>query len=114
MLVRVLTRRDLLPALVLLLLSLVGVTVAGLAPRDPSGQVAVIAPPWYGFDETAALVAGVEGAIVEEGGFGNVLIAQSTEPGFVRRLYGAGAWLVLDPMVLRGCGIVPAARTVAR
>jgi hypothetical protein len=68
-----------------------------------SGTVAVVGAPGANAGGMAALVARAGGSIVRPGGLANVIVAVSAEPGFAGRLYGAGAWLVLDPVVLGGC-----------
>jgi hypothetical protein len=49
------------------------------------------------------LVHAAGGGIVEVGGLSNVLIVHSADQNFVAALYQAGAWLVIDPLKLRGC-----------
>ncbi len=95
--------KDLLPALGLLLFSTVSVFLATLRPAEDRDQFAVVAPPWYSLMQTAALVARAGGSIVGAGGYGNVIIAHSNHAAFQDALYQAGAWLVLDPLLLRGC-----------
>lgn len=93
----------LLPAAVLLLGSLAAALPAGLAPAAGQTQFAVIAAPWWSLSRTAELVGAAEGDILDIGGLPNVVIAHSDDPGFVAALYRKGAWLVLDPVLLRGC-----------
>lgn len=77
-----------------------------------SDTVAVIGAPGSGLDGMAALVARARGSIVRTGGLANVIVAVSADPGFAGRLYGAGAWLVLDPVALGGC-LTSSARTAS-
>lgn len=101
--------RDLLPAAALLALGMFGLVAATLAPTGKDGQYAVIAPPWYDLRRTITLIQTAGGGVADIGGPANIVIAHSEKPGFVRALYGAGAWLVIDPMQLRGCvGFKPA------
>lgn len=106
--------RDLAPAAILLLVSLAAAGVIGLAPRRGQQQVTVIAPPWFALAQTADVVGRAGGALVDVGQFSNIIIAHSTDPGFVSALYRQGAMLVIDSSVLRGCLGLPAARDVAR
>lgn len=92
-----------LPVLLLVVFSLVGALMAGLMPQTGQTQFAVIAAPWKGLDGMAGLVAAADGRIVDGGRLPNVIFAQSDRPGFAAALYRAGAWLVLDPVLLRGC-----------
>jgi hypothetical protein len=95
--------RDIAPALALLLISTGGMFAAVPSPSDNGGQYAVVAPPWYGPERTVELIAKAGGDIVDLGGWANVAVAHSANPGFARALYHAGAWLVVDPGRLRGC-----------
>lgn len=95
--------RHFLPALALALFSASSIFAVTLASPPQGGQMAVIAPPWFDLGETAAIVVNAGGRMVEVGGFGNVLVAYSEDPGFSAALYRAGAWLVVDPARLRGC-----------
>jgi hypothetical protein len=100
---------ELVPASVLLIASLGGVLVAALSPSGDRGQYAVVAPPWYNLTQAVGLVSSAGGDVVELGGFANVVIAHSENPQFVRALYRAGAWMVIDPLELKGClGFAPA------
>ncbi|CAN5367994.1 hypothetical protein BH10PSE18_BH10PSE18_39370 [soil metagenome] len=82
---------------------LLGLVVATLYPSGKDGQYAVVAPPWYSVNQTIALIQAADGRIVDTGDYANMAIVHSTKPDFVRALYGAGAWLVIDPLRLRGC-----------
>jgi hypothetical protein len=92
-----------LPVFVLLLFSLFGPLAVGLMPRDGQTQFAIVAAPWKGAGEMVALVAAADGAILDAGGLPNVIFARSDSPDFAAAAYRAGAWLVLDPVLLRGC-----------
>ena len=83
---------------------LVPVLVA-LTPR--SGTVAVLAPPGAGTAGAARIVAAAGGVLLRAGRFDTLLIAASDEPGFARRLYAAGAWLVVHPALAGPCAPSP-------
>jgi hypothetical protein len=95
--------RDLRPAAILLVISVLGSAVAGSLPRTGDTRFAVVAPPWYGLADAAALVDKAGGAVVDAGGLPNVIIAQSANSGFVGALYRQGAWLVTHPLAPGGC-----------
>ena len=62
----------------------------------PAAPLAVLAPGW-----ALETVAAARGSFE---GFGrSIAITRSTEPGFARRLYGAGALLVIDARVVMSC-----------
>lgn len=92
--------RDTAGLVLLLLAPLLVVAV----PR--SEAVAVLGRPGGGIAEAAAIVTAAGGTLVRAGAAG-LVVARSSEAGFVGRLYGAGAWLVLDPVVAGGCGPGP-------
>jgi hypothetical protein len=84
------------------------ICVPALALAVPrSAQVAVVGAPLQDGGAVFALVARAGGAVVRGGGTANVVVAESSEPGFVWRLYREGAWLVLDPLVAGGCDPTP-------
>jgi len=101
------------PAALLLAVGLAGLAAATLAPTGKGDQYAVIAPPWYTMAQTIDLVRNTQGQIVEIGKPfrimpGTIVITHSARPDFVTAAYRAGAWLVIDPMRLRGCiGLLP-------
>lgn len=102
------TMGAMLPAAGLLVLGLAGLVIATLTPSGAGGQYAVVAPPWYTLPRTIALVQKAQGRISDAGGPAYIVIAHGQGPGFEHALYAAGAWLVLDPMRLRGCaGFAP-------
>ncbi len=67
-----------------------------------SRAVAVLAPTRDGLDAAIRAVAAADGEIVTVAA-GGILFARSDRPGFIARLHGAGAWLVL-PALGFGCG----------
>ena len=85
---------------VLLLLVCAPILVMALPTSE---AVAVIGPPGSEPERMLMIVASAGGEAVREGGRANVLIARSSQPGFVWRLYGAGAWLVINPLAAGGC-----------
>jgi hypothetical protein len=95
--------RDLWPAFALFFVGMMALLIATLSPSGKDGQYAVVAPPWYRLGDTVTLIQKADGGIVDMGGPANIIIAHSENPDFVRALYSAGAWLVVDPMKLRGC-----------
>ena len=92
-----------LPAAALLAISAVAILLAGFGPTGAGGQYAVVAPPWFDLGRTVQLANAAGGEIVDVGGLSNVVIIHSGDPKIVSALYAAGAWLVLDPVRMRGC-----------
>jgi hypothetical protein len=91
------------PAVALLFVTIAGLISATFSPSGERGQYAVVAPPWYDFSQTAALVGTAGGQIIDIGRTANVVITHSDNPGYITALYRGGAWLVIDPVRLRGC-----------
>lgn len=94
---------DFVPAAVLMIVVTFGIFAAALWPSGDQGQYAVVAPPSYNLGRTIELVRAAGGGVVDFGGLQNVVIVHSADKNFVAALYGAGAWLVIDPQRLRGC-----------
>lgn len=94
----------LLPAAAVSLLALAGGAAAGYAPPI-TGEIAVIFPPWT--DEAGAFgaVIAAGGRIVGPSRFGNIVVAEATDPGFGGRVRAAGAWLTLRATGL--CSTLP-------
>ncbi|HEY1543264.1 MAG TPA: hypothetical protein VGG01_12710 [Xanthobacteraceae bacterium] len=78
--------------------------MAGLEahPRDGM-QVAAVFAPWTSSGGVIAHVAEADGLVVRRGLFDSIIVVRSDAPGLIGRLYGAGAWLVIDPDVFGGC-----------
>jgi hypothetical protein len=97
-----LSRRPLLAAILLLLVSTA--TLAGLEARPRDGRdVAAVYPPWMTGASAFERVAQAGGAIVRAGALDTILVAHGDDPDFAVRLRDGGAWLVLDPLALGGC-----------
>lgn len=94
---------NLAPAMALLFVSVLGISGASFAPSGKSGQYAVVAPPWFTIGETISLAHNAHDDIVDFGGLANIIVVHSDSRNAVRDLYGAGAWLVVDPLESRGC-----------
>lgn len=92
-----------LPAILLLLAGLVALLLASALTDGVDGQFVVIAPPGRSLPEIFTLVSQAQGAVVETGGFGNIVIAASTAPDFAPALREAGAWFVFAAPRLLGC-----------
>ena len=69
-----------------------------------SEVVAVVAPPGADTTDAVRIIAKAGGTVLNRGGSDNVLLARSDRAGFARRLYAAGARLVLDGSLAEGCG----------
>ena len=95
--------RDLAPAIALLVASAGAIFMAAFSPSGGRGQYAVLAPPWYSRAQTLKLAVMAGGDVVDVGNLQNVVIVHSASPRFVAALYHSGAWLVVDPLELRGC-----------
>ncbi len=82
---------------------ILGVLIAVGAEPSRSQRVLVISPEWLGYPNPAAVIAAAEGAIVSIKSSGVVAVGFSDAPGFVQRLYSAGALLVWDGSSVSGC-----------
>jgi hypothetical protein len=83
----------------------VGLAAAsGLAPSSDH-PVAAIFPPWWTAKQSFAAAAQAGAPIVRTGAFANILVLASDQPGLAKRLYAAGAWLLLDAQALAACAV---------
>jgi hypothetical protein len=93
-----------LPASLLLVVSVLGTATLSVLPSDaPGAPVAAVFPPWWSAERSFAAAASAGGAIVREGAWSNILVVTPGEGDFTRRLYAAGAWLLVDPKALDAC-----------
>lgn len=95
--------KDAAPALILLAVGLFALLVASIMPSGSNNRYTVVAPPWYNSGRTVSLIQAANGQIADLGGRDHVIVAYSKDPSFVRELYQAGAWLVIEPIGRAGC-----------
>jgi hypothetical protein len=77
--------------------------VCGAAARAPAqGTVAMLFPPWWTQARSYAAASAVA-PVVRLGGMNFVMIVAPADDRRRAGLYRAGAWLLLDPIVLSGC-----------
>lgn len=75
----------------------------GIASRPADhGAVAAVFPPWWSGTDAVRAAVGA-GPVIRFGGLPFIVIVM-TERGGAGRLRRAGAWAVLDPVALGGCG----------
>jgi len=91
-----------LAAVTLALLSVVPLAALQAQPRDRT-RVAAVFAPWTSGARAIDLVAQAGGLVVRRGLIDAVVVAQGDDPGFINRLYAAGAWAVIDPDAWGGC-----------
>jgi hypothetical protein len=90
------TIRRFIAGAVLVLAAWTGI-LAGLALTMPPGTPLAVFAPGHAME----IVAQTEGSFE---GFGrSIAVTRSTESGLARRLYGAGALLVIDARVVMSC-----------
>lgn len=97
------TIRDLLPALFLLVASVIAVGVSMAFPPANARQVAVVFAPTAEQRDVATAIAASGSLLVRPGAFDNIVIVQLAAHGDYTDLYQHGAWLVLDPVAAGGC-----------
>jgi hypothetical protein len=93
--------RDVVLAVIFAGFCLLGPIALALSPRDGEA-VAVLAMPWPGANASAT-VAAADGRLLDLAANRLVAIAVDGSPGFVSRLYAAGALLVIDARAATFC-----------
>jgi hypothetical protein len=94
---------DYVPAAFLLGAGLLGLGAAWALTGGASGQYLVLARPGSTLSETVNLVRSAGGDIAARGLFANIVIADSSRPGFPVSMRDAGAWLAVPVPALAGC-----------
>lgn len=97
--------KDFLPALMLGAAAIAGLAVLSLSPSAEARQLAVLFPPWMPMAERMERIAAAEAVPVDEGAWGGIVLVSlpGAEPERRAALLRQGAWLLLDPLGLRGC-----------
>jgi hypothetical protein len=73
-----------------------------LAPA-PDRPIAAFFPPWWTVERTFSAAAISGAPIVRFGGLSNVVVLSPAMPDLSRRLWQAGAWLLLDAQAVGAC-----------
>lgn len=97
------TQRDLWPALLLLLGTVIAIALGVAVPKNDARQVAVVFAPGSVPHEIATAISLSGALLVRAGGFDNIVILQLNADSHYTDLYRHGAWLVLDPVAGGGC-----------
>lgn len=74
-----------------------------LTPRDTTEGVAVIFAPWTSQDTTLARSVAGGARFMRFGGLPFIAVVMPDSPTYVGRMFGAGAWLIVDPRTLAAC-----------
>lgn len=73
---------------------------------DPGAKaVAVVYPPWISATEAFSAAAGAGARIVRQGALPSVLVVAPERSDYALRALASGAWVLLDPRVVGGCGV---------
>ena len=93
----------LLPAITLILLSVL--MLGGLSVKTPAAgeQVAVVFPPGTPQVRAMAKLDGLGARVVRGGAFGNVVVAHFDTARSWADLRRVGAWIAIDPLAAGGC-----------
>ena len=79
------------------------IVVAAIAVVPTGSRVVVVAPPWSNPGRVISIIADAGGTLVN-GGRGHWLaVAEGSSPDFVKRLFAAGAVLILDGKLAAAC-----------
>lgn len=95
--------RHYIPAFCLLIIGIVGLSMAALSDIDANGRYIVFAAPGATLADTINLVRNADGRLVQAGRFNNIVIAGSDRPDFPTALRDAGAWLAIAAPARGGC-----------
>ena len=90
-----------LPPIALAVLSLAG-ALAAMARAPLTGPVAMVFPPWWSAAQTIRAAASA-GPVIRLGAVNFVAIVAPANAQERALLHHAGAWFLLDPIVVTGC-----------
>ena len=87
-----------------MLLATLAVTVQARFSAPDTGRIGVIFPPWVAAEDAfLRVIADDNVTVVDSGKFGNIIIAELSDPASKARIYAAGAWWMFDPRDFGGC-----------
>lgn len=75
----------------------------GLTPKEPSQGVAVIFSPWTSASDVLSHAVAAGGRFVRFGGLPFIAVVIPDDAAFADRMFGKGAWLVVDAQAQGGC-----------
>lgn len=75
----------------------------GLTPQDPSQGVAVIFAPWTTAGDVLTRAVSTGGRFVRFGALPFIAIVIPDDAAYSDRMFGEGAWLVVDAQTPGGC-----------
>jgi hypothetical protein len=88
-------------------LATIGVLMVLLVPAASDDIVAVVYPYKWGEGQVINAVADSGGLLVSSGKWPFIKVVSLENKKRERILKENGAWFVLNPVVLRGCGLIP-------
>ena len=95
--------RDIAPAIIVLFTT-IAITAQAQFTAPETGKVGIMFAPWMTAADAFRRVAGDDTvAIVGNGKFANIIIAEFSDPSARARIYAAGAWWIFDPQGFGGC-----------
>ena len=105
--------RDLVPAILLLVMLLGGLAAAVLTPTGKDDQYVVMVAPWRTLNSVINSIQLAEGAIISINASSSLITVYSEHKDFPSRLYRAGEWLVFEPLQPGGCFAIQERTTAA-
>ena len=86
----------------------------GLTPKDPSQAVAVIFAPWTSASQALSQAVATGGRFVRFGGLPFIAVVIPDDATYPDRMFGAGAWLVVNSQAPAACSsATPIARKLS-
>lgn len=96
-------QRSLLPAIALAALSLFALLAHVATPRSDARIVATLVAPGDGIAAAICLADRADARLMAAGTVPGLWLIASDRGNLADRLHAAGAWIVIDPLGLRGC-----------
>ena len=90
-------------AAALLVAGWIALAILTLQVRPGATIVAVVFPPWWGTQQVFQAAGSAQAAIVGATALPTLLVVRPDDHDGLRRLYGAGAWFVMDAQAVSAC-----------
>lgn len=105
---------DLAPAVSLLIVLLIGLTLALLSPTGKTEQYVIMVAPWNDLNSVFNSIQAANGTLISVNTAAATFITvHSDQKDFVNSLYSDGLWFVFEPGQIEGCiGIAQRAMSV--
>lgn len=95
--------RPYVPAVILLAIGIVGLSLATFLSASPNNRYIIFAAPGASLADSINQVRDADGRLIQISRFRNIIVAGSDRPDFAAAVRRSGAWLVIAAPARGGC-----------